>query len=53
VKTTFVSVVVPANNKEAYVEKCIESLLRQTYARGRCEIIFIVGNSSLAFRMML
>lgn len=44
-KLPFVSVIVPAHNSEATIEKCIESLLNQEYPKDKYEII-IVDNKS-------
>lgn len=41
-----VSVVCPVYNEERFIEKCIDSLMRQTYPRELCEYIFIDGGSS-------
>lgn len=40
-----VSVVVPARNEEAWIERCVRSLLRQTYPADRLEILVVVGTS--------
>ncbi len=41
-----VSVVMPVYNEEKYVEKCIESLLAQTYPKENMEWIFVDGMST-------
>jgi cellulose synthase/poly-beta-1,6-N-acetylglucosamine synthase-like glycosyltransferase len=42
----FVSVVIPMRNEEEYAEKCILSLLHQTYPGDRYEVLVVDGNSS-------
>ena len=42
----FVSVVMPLYNEAAYIGKCIDSLLGQTYPRDRMEWIFVDGMSA-------
>jgi glycosyltransferase involved in cell wall biosynthesis len=41
-----VSVVVPLRNEEAYIEKCIESLLAQDFPREQTQLIFVDGDSA-------
>lgn len=41
-----VSVIIPVYNEEKYVEKCINSLISQSYPREKMEWIIIDGNSS-------
>lgn len=41
-----VSVVIPMRNEEEYAERCIRSLLLQTYPLDRYELIVVDGNSS-------
>ena len=41
--TIKVSVVIPVYNEERYIEKCIQSLIEQTYPRLNMEWIFIDG----------
>lgn len=38
--------VCPVYNEEKFIEKCIESLMYQTYPREMCEYIFVDGGSS-------
>jgi len=40
------SIVVPARNAEKTIGKCIESVLRQNYPKGRFEVIVIDNNST-------
>lgn len=42
----FVSVLVAARNEENHIGNCIQHLLKQTYSRGRFEIIIIDDRSS-------
>ena len=41
----FVSVVIAARNEEAYIERCLEGLLQQTYPSDRFEVL-VVDDSS-------
>lgn len=41
-----VSVIIPVFNEEKYINKCIQSLINQTYPRERMEWIFVDGDSS-------
>jgi glycosyltransferase involved in cell wall biosynthesis len=41
-----ISVIVPFYNSEVWVEACIQGLLNQTYAEGRCEYILVDNNST-------
>ena len=41
-----VSVVIPAHNPGQYIEPCIRSILRQTMARERFEVIFVDDGST-------
>lgn len=41
-----VSVIIPVYNEEKYIEKCLGSLIKQTYPRERMEWIIVDGNSS-------
>lgn len=41
-----VSVIIPLYNEERYIEKCIGSLLAQTYPRDEMEWILVDGNST-------
>ncbi|HUA14857.1 MAG TPA: glycosyltransferase family 2 protein [Verrucomicrobiae bacterium] len=41
-----VSVIIPVRNEETYIEKCLVSLLAQTYPGARYEIIVVEGRSS-------
>ncbi len=41
-----VSVIVPLYNEEKYIQKCMESLIKQTYPKEQSEWIFVDGNSS-------
>ena len=45
-KDKFVSVVVPVYNEEKYIQKCIDSLLRQDYPLNLMEWIFVDGMST-------
>lgn len=40
-----VSVIIPIRNEEKYIEKCIQSLLRQDYDKEHIEYIFVDGES--------
>lgn len=40
-----VSVIIPIKNEEQYIKGCLEQLLRQTYPKGRTEIIIVDGMS--------
>ena len=42
----FVSVIIPVFNEERYIEKCLESLIAQSFPREKMEWIVIDGNSS-------
>ena len=41
-----ISVVVPFLNEEDYIEKCIESLLNQTFSKENYEVIFVDNGST-------
>ena len=41
-----VSVVMPVFNEEKYIDKCIESLLKQDYSKSNMEWIFVDGCST-------
>jgi glycosyltransferase involved in cell wall biosynthesis len=41
-----ISVIVPFNNAERYLHKCIDALLRQTYPSDRYEVIMVDNNST-------
>jgi glycosyltransferase involved in cell wall biosynthesis len=41
-----VSVIVPMHNSAKYIERCLDSLLRQTYSPTRYEIIVVDNNST-------
>ena len=41
----FVSVIIPAQNEEKYIGKCLESLVSQTYPKDRFEVLVIDGMS--------
>ncbi len=41
----FVSVIIPTRNEEKYIEKCLESLARQTYPKDKFEVLVIDGMS--------
>ena len=45
-KEIIVSVVMPIYNESKYIDKCIQSLLRQDYAMESMEWIFVDGNST-------
>ena len=38
-----ISVIIPAHNAEKYIQKCLESVIKQTYKN--IEIIIIIDNS--------
>ena len=40
-----VSMVVPVRNEEAYLARCVESLLEQDYPLDKLEVIIVVGSS--------
>ncbi len=42
----FVSVLVPVRDEERYIERCLYSLARQDYPRGRFEVLVIDGQSN-------
>ena len=42
----FVSVIVITKNNASTIEKCVESLINQTYPKDRYEILFVDGHSS-------
>jgi len=42
----FVSVIVPMHNERRYIERCLESLVAQDYARDRFEVIVVDGGST-------
>lgn len=42
----FISIIVACRNEERYIEKCIDSLLRQSLILGNIEILIIDGESS-------
>lgn len=41
----FVSVIVPIRNEEKYIEKCIESIIGQSYPKDRMEVLLVDGIS--------
>lgn len=41
-----VSVIIPVYNEEKYIEKCIQSLIEQTYSLLNMEWIFVDGMST-------
>ena len=41
-----VSIICPTYNEDKYIIKCIESILSQTYAKERLEVLFIDGGST-------
>lgn len=41
----FVSVIVPVRNEEKYIDKCIQSILKQDYSLNGLEVIFVDGLS--------
>ena len=41
-----ISIICPTYNEEKYIVKCIESILSQTYAKERLEVLFIDGGST-------
>jgi glycosyltransferase involved in cell wall biosynthesis len=45
VKNTFVSVIIPVRNEERYIEKCIQSILKQTYPKENLEVFLVDGRS--------
>ena len=48
-----VSVIIPVYNEERYIERCMDSLLAQSYPRGKMEWIVIDGNSTDRTREIL
>ena len=44
--TIAVSVIIPVYNEEKHIEKCIDSLINQTYPCKRMEWIVVDGNST-------
>ena len=44
-KSIAVSVIIPVYNEERYIQRCIESLINQSYPRDKMEWIVIDGNS--------
>ena len=44
--TICVSVIIPVFNEERYIDRCLESLIAQTFPRDQMEWIVIDGNSS-------
>ena len=44
--TIAVSVIIPVYNEEKHIEKCIDSLINQTYPCERMEWIVVDGNST-------
>ena len=45
-KNTYVSVIIPLYNEERYVERCVHSLVSQTYPKDEMEWIFVDGGST-------
>ncbi len=46
----FVSLILPVRNEERYIERCLESIARQHYARADFEVIVVDGRSTDATR---
>jgi glycosyltransferase involved in cell wall biosynthesis len=44
-KLILVSLLIPVRNEEKYIDKCIQSILRQDYPKDNMEVIFIDGLS--------
>ena len=42
----FISVIIPVYNEEAYIDKCVSSMLEQDYDKSRMEWFFVDGMSS-------
>ena len=42
----FVTIIVPLRNEEAYIERCLESVLAQEYPRELLEVLLVDGMSS-------
>lgn len=42
----FISVIIPVYNEEKYIERCLDSILAQTYPKDRMEIIIADGMST-------
>jgi len=42
----FVSVIMPCRNEEQYIERCIESLIQNTYPKDRLEMLIVDGRST-------
>jgi glycosyltransferase involved in cell wall biosynthesis len=49
----FLSVIVPAHNEEAYIELCLNSLLKQDYGLENYEIIVVDNNSTDATKKII
>ena len=45
-KTPFITIVIPARNEEANIERCLDSFLKQSYYRNQFEIIVVDDNST-------
>ena len=43
--STFVSIILPVRNEERYIEKCIQSILKQTYPKENLEVFLVDGRS--------
>lgn len=48
-----VSVIIPVYNEEKHIEKCIQSILKQTYPMDDMEVIFVDGSSTDRTREIL
>lgn len=44
-RTACVSVIIPVRNEEKYIDKCIESVLRQDFRKADMELILVDGDS--------
>jgi chlorobactene glucosyltransferase len=45
-KIPFVTIIIPARNEEANIERCLNSFLKQSYPRSQFEIIVVDDNST-------
>jgi len=45
-KNPFITIIIPARNEEANIERCLNSFLKQSYPPGQFEIIVVDDNST-------